>query len=404
MNYNSPIPTYQLDNLPPPLFDFGETNFVPLQTTAQVVNAPRPQPVEEPPRKIAKHTKTQEISDHPQTAVTLPRDKLLTYTRQDLDEYVAQVTKGRTLTKEERKEVSRQRKLIKNRKSAAASRKRKRDQLDGLEQTYQEKLKESRSINERLASLEAENRRMKDELGFLHNMITSNPVVTSMLQSAHSVRKQYHYASDSVKQTAMLVLTFMLFVNIILAMPGSSYSGVNQSNAFPTFYHPSEVYPDSTIQQPVHDTMSASLEGDRYVPTLMPPGWRHSDSNSDSGPDRDSMLMTDASQSYSAQSTPADQIFDNYSDVPDPSAILAFLDESGPSFGFEQSTADQLMGEYSVDENSRVTWQLPQSPPEVPPLTTTSPPPPSPTPSFDFTQLFYPTLPLPSPNHNPQIF
>lgn len=190
----------------------------------------------------------------------------------------------------------------------------------------------------------------------------------------------------------------LLFANIIVSMPGSM-APVDQRSQFPLFQHPSQaLYHDPTNPPPVHDSMSASLEGDRYVPTLMPPGWRPSESDIMSVANDDISLH---SQSYSAQSTPMElQLYD--SEVPDPLAILAFLDEAGPSFGLNQTTAEPCIGDCSED-GSRVALQLPPSPPEVPLLPTNSPAQP-PTPNFDITQLFYPSVPLPTPNHNPQIF
>ena len=64
--------------------------------------------VTEPPKKKQKTLQVSKKQNTTVTCVTLPREKLLVYSRPQLDEYVANVTKGRALTKEEKKEVSRQ--------------------------------------------------------------------------------------------------------------------------------------------------------------------------------------------------------------------------------------------------------------------------------------------------------
>merc|ERR1711862_1065291 len=106
--------------------------------------------VSEPPKKKQKISQTSKKQNTTVTCVTLPREKLLVFSRPQLDEFVANITKGRSLTKEEKKEVSRQRKLIKNRNSAAASRQRKKQHQDSLESKHLELLNQQNSLKENI--------------------------------------------------------------------------------------------------------------------------------------------------------------------------------------------------------------------------------------------------------------
>lgn len=138
--------------------------------------------------------------------VTVPRDLLLTFTRQDLDTFVQQATQGRKLTKEQRQEVSRQRKLIKNRKSAAASRKRKKEQLGTLEEHHAVLSDKNSELKEKFAALRSTNTAIKDELNFLKNLVHSNPAISRFFRNIQSARKQYENASVAMKQAGTILL------------------------------------------------------------------------------------------------------------------------------------------------------------------------------------------------------
>jgi len=58
--------------------------------------------------------------------ITLSRDELLSFTSKQFEDYVQKLEHGKSLSGEEKKELKRQRRLIKNRESAQASRQRKK--------------------------------------------------------------------------------------------------------------------------------------------------------------------------------------------------------------------------------------------------------------------------------------
>ena len=178
--------------------------------------------VSEPPKKKQKISQTSKKQNTTVTSVTLPREKLLVFSRPQLDEFVANVTKGRTLTKEEKKEVSRQRKLIKNRNSAAASRQRKKQHQDSLESKHLELLNQQNSLKERISSLETSNSEMKQQVGYLHTLIQANPFTSAIWNRTRSLQKEYDLASLSMKITAKYLLLFLFCIYFLCIFAYSS--------------------------------------------------------------------------------------------------------------------------------------------------------------------------------------
>eukprot|EP01103_Thecamoeba_quadrilineata_P016455 TRINITY_DN5507_c0_g1_i1.p1 TRINITY_DN5507_c0_g1~~TRINITY_DN5507_c0_g1_i1.p1 ORF type:complete len:489 (-),score=140.68 TRINITY_DN5507_c0_g1_i1:10-1476(-) len=98
------------------------------------------------------------------TPVTLPREKLLTLSSKDLEEYAANLAAIRPLTPEEEKDIKRQRRLIKNRESAQASRCRRKSHMDELEQHINDLNSDKHNMSERISQLEIENKSLKQQV------------------------------------------------------------------------------------------------------------------------------------------------------------------------------------------------------------------------------------------------
>jgi len=90
------------------------------------------------------------VKEERKTSVTLDRDLLINMSLEDFERKIEILTKGRSLTKEETNDIKRQRRLIKNRHSAMASRGRKREEFTILKQ---------------------ENDALKKEVGYLKSVI-----------------------------------------------------------------------------------------------------------------------------------------------------------------------------------------------------------------------------------------
>jgi len=85
--------------------------------------------------------------------ITLSRDELLSYTSKQFEEYVQKLEHNKSLSGEEKKELKRQRRLIKNRESAQASRQRKKNYIEELEKKVSDLTNENLSLRENVETL-----------------------------------------------------------------------------------------------------------------------------------------------------------------------------------------------------------------------------------------------------------
>jgi len=117
------------------------------------------------PKKSRKRKRTKRV-DPPvtPTALTFSREVLLKMTSEELESFVREVETERELSSEEMKEVKRQRRLIKNRESAQASRIRKRAQIEEMEDVMKDLQNENDSLRSRIAALEKENCQLKTQM------------------------------------------------------------------------------------------------------------------------------------------------------------------------------------------------------------------------------------------------
>ena len=107
-------------------------------------------PISKPISKKKRKASTTVVKEEKKTSVTLDRDLLINMSLEEFERRIEALTKGRSLTKEETNDIKRQRRLIKNRHSAMASRERKREEFTILKQ---------------------ENDALKKEVGYLKSVI-----------------------------------------------------------------------------------------------------------------------------------------------------------------------------------------------------------------------------------------
>lgn len=111
------------------------------------------------PKKVASPASLTHKKD-----LNFSREEVLTMTCEQLDRIVENIQQERELTKEEDQEVRKQRRLIKNRESAAASRKRKRGMVEELEQKLAAYKTENDSLKDSLARMSKENEDLRERL------------------------------------------------------------------------------------------------------------------------------------------------------------------------------------------------------------------------------------------------
>jgi hypothetical protein len=151
----------------------------------------------------------------------LSREELLNLSSKKFEEYVRRLMAKRDLTSEERKELKRQRRLIKNRESAQASRQRKKNYMETLEQQVATLNGENNRLREHITALSTENKSLKDEVIYLHDMIKKTPGLSTLFTAGAnymaSFSKGQQNLSANVKSAGLclmiLLFSFGLFFN-----------------------------------------------------------------------------------------------------------------------------------------------------------------------------------------------
>jgi hypothetical protein len=104
-------------------------------------------------------------------SITLTREELLSFTSDQFEQFVSQVTEVRELTQSEKNELKRQRRLIKNRESAQASRQRKKSHIDDLERRVKDLASENIVLKDKISSMDNENINLKNEIAHLQAIV-----------------------------------------------------------------------------------------------------------------------------------------------------------------------------------------------------------------------------------------
>jgi len=121
-------------------------------------------------KRVRKRTKKEDGPAQP-TAVSLPREKLLVISSKEMQQYVEELRRTRELTSEEEKDLKRQKRLIKNRESALASRTRKKAHVEELQQQIAEIQNEKKDLADTVSSLSGENDQLKQQVVHLQNIV-----------------------------------------------------------------------------------------------------------------------------------------------------------------------------------------------------------------------------------------
>lgn len=124
-------------------------------------------------------------------SVTLTREQLLTMTSEELDEFTERLKADHTLTPHELRELKRQRRLIKNREYAQASRVKKKVVLSDLGTKFSELESERNALLVRVQVLEEENAELRQRLGI------SQPSSSSSSSSSSASSSPFKFSNHS---------------------------------------------------------------------------------------------------------------------------------------------------------------------------------------------------------------
>jgi len=157
---------------------------------------------------IANSNKASSLIDKPNTtksAVTLTRDQLLSFTSEDLDKFERDIMSTHAFTPAERREMKKQRRLIKNRESAQQSRRRKKDLVDKLERVVGDLAAVNKNINAKLQELEAQNTILKAEVSQLYGVIRDSPILSKLLNNVTSMLVYNAMQATEAKKITSLI-------------------------------------------------------------------------------------------------------------------------------------------------------------------------------------------------------
>lgn len=181
------------------------------------------------------------------SSLIFSRAQLLKMTVDELDDRVRVVEEVRSLTSEEKKEIKKQRRMIKNRESAYASRVRQKQLVENMEEELNEIKKENEQLSKRVEDLEKENNQLKARLAAKENIGNSFSSTSSSLASFLSIGSPSLKSSssnigmmDNVMQTSTSLFIVLLSFGLLFAQiqPDMlSQTTFPKFNAFPTNYN-----------------------------------------------------------------------------------------------------------------------------------------------------------------------
>eukprot|EP01129_Flabellula_baltica_P012443 TRINITY_DN5625_c0_g1_i1.p1 TRINITY_DN5625_c0_g1~~TRINITY_DN5625_c0_g1_i1.p1 ORF type:complete len:474 (+),score=129.97 TRINITY_DN5625_c0_g1_i1:58-1479(+) len=134
-----------------------------------------------PEKKMpAKKRRKIDIDMNPETngmRVSFDRKELLQISSEDFDDYIERLANFKSITKNDKKEIIRQRRLIKNRESAKESRRRKKSHVAELEQKVNELTERNGNLQAALNSVSQENMHLRLELDKFRKMVSGEEQV-----------------------------------------------------------------------------------------------------------------------------------------------------------------------------------------------------------------------------------
>jgi len=125
------------------------------------------------------------LSGEPRLALT--RDELLHFTSAQYEGLIAQVRSVRDLTPAEKRDIKNQRRLIKNRESAHASRQRKKDYVQELEKKLADLAQDNERLMRTVTSVQNENNLLRSENEYYKTRMQAGTLIPAVVQRGANV-------------------------------------------------------------------------------------------------------------------------------------------------------------------------------------------------------------------------
>ena len=113
-------------------------------------------------------------------SVTLTRNQMLHFSAQDYEDFIADIMAQRQLTPHEEEIVRKQRRLVRNRESAQASRTRKRQRIEELEDQVRAITREKEAVISELNQAKGANLALQRTTEHLQNLVSRTPILAGL--------------------------------------------------------------------------------------------------------------------------------------------------------------------------------------------------------------------------------
>jgi hypothetical protein len=289
--FSSPV----VEPQPQPPKEFVEVKPDPTANVFETINEAHSKKRTRKKRKLNDQTahsveaasKTSSKKTDPSNLLVLSREELVGLTSQEFEEYVRQLMAQRQLSPEEMKELKRQRRLIKNRESAQASRQRKKNYVETLEAQVTNLATENANLKERITSLSTENARLKEEVMFLNDLIKKTPGLSTMFNSSLQMLSAVD-ASPNGKQTQQLISTNAKAAGLVLLVLLFSFG---------LFFNPSQLQQQQPLPLPWDSNAQTTTQA---VGRILKAGSRFKEASS-SGGDAASLFDVLSTQNFNPE-------------------------------------------------------------------------------------------------------
>jgi len=203
------------------------------------------------------------------TSVSLPRDTLLTMSLADMEAYIVRTRQSRRLTKEEEKDLKRQRRLVKNRESAMASRNRKKEDMAALHESVSSLRRENKEQKSKIGQLEAENRVLREQVESLSKRLNVRGGYALRHRGGKADTLALPEGAGRFAGVALLAILFSfgMFVNPIVFMEeGGSLEVVPDHGAGSSAGAPLKSFSQEPLGRNVRTLLEATSSGGQAAP------------------------------------------------------------------------------------------------------------------------------------------